>query len=415
MTGGTVADAPAAVRWWQLPRPLLVILTAGAVNSLGVGLVLPFTLIYLNRVFDLTLASAGLVLAVATAVGMAAGLAWGTAIDAFGARTVLAVAAAGQAIGLFFFAQSRAAELAVGSWVVIAAFQSATYPSQSTLFAQLSTGETRSRVFAANFVLGNVFVGIGGVIAGSWLSLEADSFRLLYVLDGITFVGLMVAVLVAVPAARIRSRPDDSGGGPAERSSWSRTLQHPAFWRLFAMTFLLTTIGQAALEFGIPSLATAAELPTSYVAWAFVANTAAIAVLQPVLMRYIVKVRRLDAVRLTAIVWVASGALLAVTSSATGAALSLGLLLTAAVVVALGEVLLAPHLIPLVNDLSPETARGRFNAGISTAFGFAYVAGPVFTTQTLGDRNGILFVTLVLAAGLGILATARSLRSGRNT
>jgi MFS family permease len=412
MTASAAAqDASAAVRWWHLPRPLLVVLGAGALNSLGVGLVLPFTLIYLNRVFHLTLASAGLVLAAATAIGMAAGLAWGTAIDAFGARTLLAVATAGQAVGLFVFAGARTAVLAVGTWVFIAAFQSATYPSQSTLFAELSTGETRSRVFAANFVLGNVFVGIGGAVAGSWLSVDVNGLPLLYVIDGITFLGLMAAVLVAVPVTRTRSRTDDDA--PAEPSSWWRTVRHPAFWRLFTITFLLASIGQAAMEFGIPSIATVADLPPSYVAWAFVANTAAIAVLQPLLMRVIVKLHKLTAVQVTALVWVGSGALLAITSSFTGATLGLGLLLASAVVVALGEVVLAPSLFPLVNDLAPEAARGRFNAGTSTAFGLAFVAGPVLTTRTLGAGNGLAFFGWLLVAALGIVVTARSLRNER--
>jgi len=82
----------------RLPPATWVFIAGNAVSALGTGLVLPLTLIYLHQVRGIALAEVGLLLAVSGAVGLVAVPLAGVALDRFGARSVLIVVLAGQAL-----------------------------------------------------------------------------------------------------------------------------------------------------------------------------------------------------------------------------------------------------------------------------------------------------------------------------
>jgi MFS family permease len=392
----------------QVPGPARVVLVAGGVNSLGVGLVLPFTLVYVHKVLRLPLADAGTVLAVGGVAGLVCGPAWGSAIDRWGPRSVLVTGSAGQAAALAGFATTHSRPTAVASWIAAGAFQASNYPSLSTLLAVLAEGPVRDRLFGYNYVISNVAVGVGGLLAG-WLVAAGPeaACRPLYWLDALSFAAVLVGTLLLVPDVR---RP--ASAAPAEDTgSYAEAVRHRGFRLVFAVCLLLTLIGHAALQYGVPALvAGGCGVPAGRLAWIFAANTAAVVLFQPLLTWLFGLMPRGRALRVTAASWLAAGAVmvLVVEADVRGAP-ALGLLLAVGVLIAVGEVLLSPALAPLVNDLAPAHLRGRFNVATSVAFGLAYVAAPILFTRLLTAHRSWLYLTFATASTAAIWHLTRRL------
>ena len=83
----------------QLPRSVWTMEAGGLANAFGNGITFPFLVIYLHNVRGLSLATAGLVLAAHSAVGLVASPVAGLLIDRFGGRVTLAASLVLMAIG----------------------------------------------------------------------------------------------------------------------------------------------------------------------------------------------------------------------------------------------------------------------------------------------------------------------------
>src|SRR5689334_3941884 len=83
----------------RLPRSVWVLTSARAISSLGTGLTLPLTLVYLHQVRGIPLTVTGELFALAAVAGLAAMPLAGMALDRLGARVVLVAACVGQALG----------------------------------------------------------------------------------------------------------------------------------------------------------------------------------------------------------------------------------------------------------------------------------------------------------------------------
>src|SRR2546425_666265 len=77
-----------------------ILLTGLAIDASGTGMFLPISLLYLVRVVGLPVATAGLVTAAATFGSLAVPALAGAIVDRVGARAVLIVAFAAQAVGM---------------------------------------------------------------------------------------------------------------------------------------------------------------------------------------------------------------------------------------------------------------------------------------------------------------------------
>src|SRR3990172_10511697 len=74
-----------------LPRSVATLQVGGLMNSFGNGIVLPFMFIYLHNVRGIGLAVAGLIMATHALASIVAGPVFGSQIDRFGGKAMLAV------------------------------------------------------------------------------------------------------------------------------------------------------------------------------------------------------------------------------------------------------------------------------------------------------------------------------------
>ena len=121
-----------------LPRSVLTLQAGGLVNSFGNGIVIPFLFIYLHNVRGIGYALVGLVLATHAVVSIVAGPIFGSQIDRFGGKRMLALSLAILTVGFAAYALVyepwQAFLVAAVSGIGVGGF----WPSQSTLIAGLT-------------------------------------------------------------------------------------------------------------------------------------------------------------------------------------------------------------------------------------------------------------------------------------
>ncbi|MGO9560739.1 MAG: MFS transporter [Acidimicrobiales bacterium] len=420
-----MATAPAQ----RIPRNLRVLLAANFVSCVGSGLTLPFLLIYLHEVRHISLGITGLLIGFTSVVAVPVGPASGTLVDRFGPRFVCAGALAFAAVGTVALVLVRSPLSALPVLFVYGVANGATWPTWNALFAVMVHDESlRPRVFARSFQLLNLGLGAGAVIAGFVVHVShPSSFDLIYVVDGVTYLSVVVALMLLPASAFHRApvRADEERAHP--RGGYREVLADRRFLRYLVATSLLFFAGYAAVNAGLVGYATVVVHAQPYViAWAFAVNTALIVMIQPLALRVVGLMRRSTALSICALIFATSWVILAVSGlfprTSTGNALIVAMFF----VFALGEVMLSPTGAPLVSMMARPGLQGRYMALSSSIFTVANVLGPAIAGAMLGAGLGDEYLGILVGfAAAAIVAfqwmrrslspeidNARSYRSG---
>jgi MFS family permease len=101
-----------------------------------------------------------------------------------------------------------------------------------------------------------------------------------------------------------------------------------------------------------------------------------------------------------------------------GSAFAAPLLVMAAAVFAVGETALSPTVPAIVNDITPEHLRGRYNAGSTLAYTTGFMLGPVLAGLAIGQGHATALLAGLIAAcclaAVLALRLARWLPAGAN-
>jgi MFS family permease len=179
-------------------------------------------------------------------------------------------------------------------------------------------------------------------------------------------------------------------------------LRDKAFRRFLLVTFMGAFIGYAQLEAGWTAFARiVGGISTTGIGIAFAANTTVIVVLQLPVVRRIEGHRRTRLLMLMAAIWASAWALVGV-AGLVGGALAFALLVVSAGVFGSGETLNSPVIPAVVNDLSSDHLRGRYNAANSVAFQVAAVLGPISAGLLIGHGLAAAYIVMLLL-GCGVL------------
>ena len=411
-------------RLWGLPTEARRVLLGVAFFAVGNGLTLPFLLVYLHEVRGLATETAGLVIAWVALGGLLTGPVWGTAVDRVGPMPVLRLALLIEACGVVLLAFVDDVPSALLAATIIALGVSGAWPSQTALLARLVPADDRQWLFGIWFMLLNLGIGLGGLLAS--LIVDVDSpgtFSALYLVDALSYLAY-VGVLLTLPMSLARhgteDEPGDAGGsgqddGDVPRSRGYRAVLHDrTFLQLLATATVLVVFGYAQLEVGLAVYATQVmDLDARWLGVAFALNTVTIVVAQLFVLARLEGRSRSRALAAAALCWAASWAVLALSSPFTATALLVVALTLTAIVFALGETLWSPTMPALVNDLAPDRLRGRYNALSTLTWNVGGVLGPVFAGFLLGGGHhrvwSVVTVTGCLLGGLGALALRRRL------
>jgi MFS family permease len=389
------ADLPVEGRW---------LLSTVAVQTLGRGLTLPFTVIYLNEVRGISLDLAGALMAFIAVVALVVTGPGGALTDRVGARRMLLLSTAAQLVGCVVLAFATTPATVALAFAFLGFNFGVSWPAFNALVAAITSGPTRQQYFGINFALVNLGIGLGGIVGGLYADVHRPStFTVIFLADAASM--LVPIGLLLGPLRHVHGRAEKPEGTQGSGGSYLEIVRNPVVIWITVLTFLGTFVGYGQMEAGFPAFARkVSEVPTEVIGFAFALNTAVIVGLQFAVLHRISGRRRTRVLTVMAGLWALAWVLLGSTGFAPGTMLAAAGVLAFHAFFALGETLLQPTIPAITNDMAPDHLRGRYNAVSAGAFQGGTILGPVVAGFMLNHGWSTEFVVmLVVSCGLMVL------------
>ncbi|GAB3442838.1 MFS transporter [Phycicoccus ginsengisoli] len=402
MSGTTTSGHGIRDFWAALPSAGRWLLSTVAVQTLGRGLTLPFTVIYLHEVRGISLDLAGVLMAFIAVVALAVTGPAGALTDRLGARTVLLWGTSAQVVGCVVLAFATTPLVVAVAFLFLGFNFGVSWPAFNALVAAIVSGRARQQYFGINFALVNLGIGFGGVIGGLYADVHnPTSFTVIFLADALCM--LIPIGLLLGPLRHVHGRAEKPAGDDAEGGSYLAILRQPATLWLTGLTFLGVFIGYGQMEAGFPAFARQVSgVSTDVIGFAFAVNTAVIVGLQFWVLRRISGHRRTRVLIVMVALWAVAWTVLGFTGAVAGTmAAAAGVLLFHALF-ALGETLLQPTVPAITNDMAPDHLRGRYNAVNAGAFQTGTILGPVVAGFMLSRHWSTAFVVMIVI-GCGLM------------
>ena len=299
--------------WAQLPVEGRWLLSTVAIQTLGRGLTLPFTVIYLHEVRGISLDLAGLLMAFIAVVALLVTGPAGALTDRLGARRMLLWATSAQLVGCVILAFATTPLMVALAFVFLGFNFGVSWPAFNSLVAAITTGAARQQYFGINFALVNLGIGLGGIIGGLYADVANPStFTVIYLADAASM--LVPIGLLLGPLRHVHGRAEKPAGTSAAAGSYLTILRNPAVVWVTLLTFLGVFIGYGQMEAGFPAFARqVSHVSTSIIGFAFAINTAVIVGLQFFVLRRITGRRRTRVLMVMTALWAGAWLVLGLT------------------------------------------------------------------------------------------------------
>ena len=395
--------------WRALPTEGRWLLSTVAIQTLGRGLTLPFTIIYLHEVRGFDLGLSGALMSLIAITGLIVTGPGGTLIDRYGARAVLLSGLAAMIAGCTLLAFATHPAVAAVALVLIGVNFGVSWPGFNALIATVVQGELRQQYFGINFALVNLGIGVGGIVGGFYIDVDSpETFTTIFLIDAAT--SLIPVALLLGPLRHVRPQvhASDDGADTATNGGYREILRQPAVIWVTLLTFLAMFIGYGQMEAGFPAYARqVAEVSTRVIGFAFAINTAVIVLLQFTVLKYITGKRRTRVMWVMALVWACAWLILGAAGLLPGSVTAAIGVLAFMGVFAFGETLLQPTIPAVYNDLASDRNRGRYNAINSAAFQGGAITGPIAAGLLLDHDLDAWYIGIMVVGclGIGLLAS----------
>ena len=381
------------------PRPFWALWAGMLLNRLGT-MVEPFLGLYLTTARGLSLAQAGVVMAVLGAGSLAGTLVGGTLADRIGRRATLTLATCGTGVAMLLLGYAQGIAAIVGAALLLGLLLDMYRPAAQAVVADLISPADRPRAFGLLFWAVNLGWAVAMVLGGT---LAQQGFLWLFWIDAITCAGFGLLVWRTIPETRART------GGPGVFAGFGRALRD----RVMVGYVLITLVYTFVLMQGMTTMPLAMKRdglgPRDY-GIAIAANGVLIIIVQPLVNAWLAR-RDHSLVMASGAVLVGTGyGLTTLVSSTAG--------YTATILVwTLGEIIAAAVLQAVVADLAPPDLRGRYSGLYGMAWSGGFLLAPLGGTQLLGAGGPpALWLTctgLTLGAAVALLALAPAIRRRR--
>lgn len=394
----------------RLPGRARILLLADVVNAFGVGMVMPFLLIYLSQVRHINIRIAAAALAVSAVASFMSGLVWGSLLDRYRHRIVMPAVMVLAAIGTSLYAFADRAWIAIAVAMLLGLAQGGIGPVVRTMFATAVPPKERTVFFGLQFGIFNGAVGLGVLVGGLLVNGTLERYQLLYAVDGITFLFMAVVLLVA-PSDDGKEHAEDEGDGDAGlKPSYRTVLRNPLVVLIIATMSLAAVFYYGLFESVLPGYLTInhAVSPRG-ISGAFVVNVVVVVLAQFVVMPRLGQVRRTTWLTASGLLWAASWLLVLLAGRSSGST-ALVLLYGSSVPFAVAEVMVTPVLAALLNDIVDDRVRGRANALFAFAITGGSIIGPAIAAALLPVGKGVPLVAGLAVGCLLVLIPTAMLR-----
>jgi MFS family permease len=374
-------------------------ITANAIDSLGNGLILAFTIIYFARTTSLSLPAVGVALSAGRILATPTAIAVGPLVDRFGAR---ATAVTGNLISLvgfvgFLFAHVVWSVVLV-TWLVQVG--SVTYwTSSSAMVVMAAQGGERVRWFAFIRVLRNAGAGLGGALGAVTVALGgATGLRAIVVVNALSFAAAATLLArwrpaPAAPSPETETAKTGTSGGAAGAAGAAagaakvgyRTVLRDARYMLLVginVSFVFASLLNSLL------LAVYITEGLHRQAWLAgvlaVMNTAQVALTQSLVSRRLERFRPMKVIAAACALDTLAFLIFASLYSVPGWAVFVGLF-AAVGIRTFAEIAATPHTSNLSVAMAPEHMRGRYLGVYQLSYTLAQTLAPALLTYLLSE------------------------------
>lgn len=389
--------------WAALPAEGRWLLSTVAIQTLGRGLTLPFTVIYLHEVRGIELGLSGLLMSLIAVFALVVTGPAGSLTDRLGARVMLLLATTSQAVGCVILAFATTPAAVALAFLFIGFNFGIAWPAFNALIAAVVSGPARQQYFGINFALVNLGIGLGGVIGGIVVDVERpETFTAIFLADAVSM--LVPIALLLGPLRHVHGRAERPEHASDEPGSYLTILRQPSVLWLTLLTFVATFVGYGQMEAGMPAFARGvAEVSTGVVGFAFAVNTAVIVGLQFFVLGRISGRRRTRVFMVMSALWAVSWIVLGLAGLVPGSVAASAAVLVFMGLFALGETMLQPTVPAITNDLAPDHLRGRYNAISAGAFQGGTILGPVVAGVLLQHELAAAYIAMLVAGCAGMI------------
>ncbi len=395
------ADGTAPVRAGTRRR----LVAASLVSSVGDGIYVPLTMLFVHSLTGLSLTSIGTGLTVAGLGALAFMPTAGILIDRFGGRRVLIGVLALRALGFAVYPFAGSYPAFLGIALVVAVGMWASSPSQHALIGDLAQGAERDRLLAWDRSLRNAGMGCGSLAAAGMLAFRGTA--------GFVLAAEALAVVFAVAAFLVSRLPDARAGAPAPRSreGYRQVLADRPYLLVTAANFLIA-FGYTAQAMALPVFLTRdVGLPDALAGAVFALNTVLVAVAGVPVARLTLRGRRTRAAALGAAVFALSFGAFALLPRLTGGSGALVAVLAVAVLYTAGELIHSAPSQGLSVQAAPDHLRGRYLSVYQLSWSLCRTVAPMLLGFLLDARPWHLWTALALMVLGGAAVLLRAERS----
>ena len=374
--------------------------SALGIDALGGGIWMPLSMLYFLRQTDLTLVELGLVMTVANLAVTPLVPYVGRLVDRVGPKSVMQ---SGNVIQAASFAAYPFVDsmLTVGIALGVSTVgRTMFWGSNGPLITQITQPGEREQWFGFVQAMRNAGMGVGGLLAGLALSIGTDAaYDAVVIANAASFVVAFLFMTGVTAGGRPEIKPGSTGGrGLVLRDRGYRWLVLAVFgYALTEMTLNVAMPVYFADLLGLPAWVPGAV---------FVINTVMIGLGQGLVVRSMTGAIRVRVV-LLAITFTASSFVLMYAADAVSIGLGTAVVLIAAVIYTIGELMAGPVLGALSAEAAPDEHRGRYMSVVQLAWNISGAVAPLLYATLLDGGSLAIWGGAIVLCGLWAAVSLR--------
>ncbi|MEB3210870.1 MAG: MFS transporter [Leptolyngbyaceae bacterium] len=361
----------------NLDRRVWILASGRLLSQIGNGFTLFYAPIFFANQVGLSATAVGIGIGSGSLSGVFGRFFGGAAADSprWGRRKIILLSAAISAIADVFLATAFNFPTFVLGNLLMGLGIGLYWPATEAVVADLTRGDQRNEAFALARLADNLGLSLGIVFGGALIELT-NQYRLLFVIDGITY-GLFF-VIVALAIAETLDVQDAS---KKLLSGWGTALRDRQLW-VYAAVNVLFTMYLAQVQSTMPlyfsNVVPAGDDGTGFsparISTLFTWYVVLTALVQLPVARWLNRLTHPKALGLSMVFWGIGFIGIAVTGMATGGHLWWAII--ALTILAIATVTYLPSASAFVVDLAPDSLRGVYLSVNSQCWAIGYFIGP---------------------------------------
>ena len=257
------------------------------------------------------------------------------------------------------------------------------WPPAEAAVADLTTEGQRNPAFALTRLADNVGLALG-VIIGGWLIKQTNNYRLLFVIDGCSFILFYLVINWSIAETSSSAHHH----GQTTKQAWLKAFSDRNLWIFCVVNSLFTTymaIIQSILPLYLTNFAVSNQFAITSISSLFSLHIAFAALFQLPMVKVLNSISNIQGLSLASGLWGISFALIWLTGNTTQGAFTLGIV--SVLLGAIAMVTYNPAASALVVDLAPDSLRGIYFAVNSQCWAIGYFIGPTLGGWVLDQEN----------------------------